>query len=66
LLRLGDLGELLEASIGDRDLADIGLDRAERKIRRLRGGSAGQGIEERRLADIGRPTMPILRPMRCL
>ena len=36
-------------------VADIGLDRAERIIRRLRRRSLGQGVEQRRLADIGQP-----------
>ena len=39
----GDRGELVEARVGDRDLADVGLDRAERivgRLRRLRFGQA--------------------------
>ena len=53
LLRAGDPGEDFEPRIGHRDVADIGLDRAERIVRRLRRGGLRQRIEERRLADIG-------------
>ena len=52
---LGGLRELrqhLQPRIGHRDLADIGLDRAERIVRRLRRRGLGQRVEERRLADI--------------
>ena len=50
--RAGDGGKLVEARIGDRDLADIGLDRAEGIIGRLRRLRLGQSIEKRRFADI--------------
>ena len=52
LCRLRDLGDLVEARVGDRDAADVGLDRAEGIVRRLRGSSFGQGIEKRRFADV--------------
>ena len=42
----------VEARVGDRDAADVGLDRAERIIRRLRRGGLGQRIEKRRFADV--------------
>ena len=50
--RSGDGGELVEARIGDRDLADVGLDRAERIVGRLRRLRLGQRVEEGRLADV--------------
>ena len=52
LARLGDGGQRLEPRIGDRDIADIGLDRAEGEIRGLCGGGPRQRVEERRLAHI--------------
>ena len=42
-----------EPLVGHRDPPDIGLDRAERVIRRLGRFGRGQGVEERGLADIG-------------
>ena len=45
-------------SIGHGDLADIGLDRAERIVRSLRGLRLGQCIEQGRLADIGQADDP--------
>ena len=51
--RTGDGGELVEPRIGDRDLADIGLDRAEWIIGRLRRLGLGQRVEQGRLADVG-------------
>ena len=50
---LGDLGELVEARIGHRHLADIRLDGAEGIVGGLRRRGVGQGVEQRRLADIG-------------
>jgi len=47
-----DFRERLQARIGHRHLAEIGLDGAERIIRRLRGGGLRQSVEERGLADI--------------
>jgi len=41
-----------QARIGHRHLAEVGLDGAERIIRRLRGGGLCQRVEERGLADI--------------
>ena len=52
LAELGDRRELVEARVGDCDLADIGLDRAERIIGRLRRLRLGQRIEKGRLADV--------------
>jgi thymidylate synthase len=53
--RARDRGELVEPRVGHGDVADIGLDRAERIVRRLRRRGLGQRIEQRRLADIGKP-----------
>ena len=50
--RLGDSGDLVEARIGHLHAADVRLDRAERIVRRLRGLRLGQGVEQRRLADV--------------
>ena len=58
-LRLDHLGrarklrQRAEPLIGDGDGSDVRLDRAEGIIRRLRRGGLGQGVEERRLADVG-------------
>ena len=51
--RTRDPGQRVEPGIGDRDLPDIGFDRAERIIGRLRRLSLGQRIEQGRLADVG-------------
>jgi hypothetical protein len=64
LLRLRDLGQLVEPRIGHRHLADIGLDGAEREIRRLRRGGAVSALNSVDLPTFGSPTMPILKPMR--
>jgi hypothetical protein len=53
LLAAGDARQLVQPRIGHADLADIGLDRAERIIRRLRRLRLGQRIEQGGLADIG-------------
>ena len=50
--RLGDFGQRVEPRVGHSDFADIGLDRAERKIRRLRRCGAGQRVEKGRFADV--------------
>ena len=52
LLRARDLRQHVEARLGHRHVADVGLDGAERIVRRLRRRSAGQGVEQGRLADI--------------
>jgi hypothetical protein len=52
LFGLGELGEFVEARIGNRNLADIGLNGAERIVRRLRGRRFGQRVEQRGLADV--------------
>jgi len=51
--RLGDRGNLVEPFIGNCDLAHIRLDRAERIVGGLRGLRFGEGVEQRRLADVG-------------
>ena len=51
-------GDLLQARIGHRDPADIGLDRAERIIGRLRRRRLGQRVEQGGLADIRQPDDP--------
>ena len=55
LLRLADLGELVQPFVRHRDLADIRLDGAERIVRRLGGRGFGERIEQRRFADIRQP-----------
>lgn len=55
LLRLGDVGELAHARIGHGDFAGVGLDRAERIVRRLRRRRLCQRVEECGLADIRQP-----------
>ena len=52
LLGMGELGQPHQARIGHRDLADIGLDRAEGIVLGLRGGRLRERIEEGGLADI--------------
>ena len=52
LLRLRDPRHHVEARIGHRYAADVGLDRAERIVGRGGGGRLGQRIEEGRLADV--------------
>ena len=54
LLRAGDLRQHVKARIGHAHVADIGLDGAERIVRRLRRRRLRQRIEERGLADIGK------------
>ena len=56
--RPGDLGDPVEPRIGHRDPPDIGLDRAERIIGRLRRRGLGQRVEQGRLADIRQPDDP--------
>ncbi len=56
--RLGDGRQRLEPRIGHPDVADVGLDRAERIVRRLRRLRLGQRVEQRRLADIGQAHDP--------
>ncbi len=53
--RFGDGGQFFEPGIRDRDLTDVGLDRAERKVRRLRGGRPRKRVEQCRFSDIGQP-----------
>jgi hypothetical protein len=53
LLRSGDFCQRVEPRIGHRDLADVGLDRAERIIGRLRRLRLRQRVEQGRFADIG-------------
>lgn len=55
LLAARDGGQLVEPRIGHCDIADIGLDRAERIVRRLRRLRLGQRVEQRGLADIRQP-----------
>ena len=56
--RAGDRGDPVETRIGDGDLTDIGLDRAEGIVRGLRGLRLGQCIEKGGLADIGQADDP--------
>ncbi len=44
---------VVQPRVGHGDVADVGLDGAERIIRRLGGGGLGERVEERRLADVG-------------
>jgi hypothetical protein len=50
--RTGDLGERIQARIGHRDVADVGLDRAERVVGRLRRRGLRQRVEKGGLADV--------------
>jgi hypothetical protein len=52
LCRAADRRKLVEPRVGHRDLADVGLDRAERVIGRLRRLGLGERVEQRRLADV--------------
>ena len=52
-LGAGDGGESLEALVGDRDDAAVGLDGAERVVGSLRGAVLDQSIEQGGLADVG-------------
>ena len=58
LRRLGDRRDFLKPRIRNRDTADIGLDRAEGIIGRLRGRRLGQRVEKSGLADIGQADDP--------
>jgi hypothetical protein len=51
-LGAGDFGQDFQARVGHGDVADIGLDGAERIVRRLRRRRLRQSVEKRRLADI--------------
>ena len=52
LLRLDVLADPLQALVGDRDHADVGIDRAERIVCRL-GLTGRERVEDRALAHIG-------------
>ena len=56
--RAGDPRDLAQPFVRHCDLADIGLDRAKRIVRRLRCLGFGQRVEQRRLADIRQPYDP--------
>ncbi len=51
--RAGDLGQPLEARVGHRHLADVGLDGAEGIVLGRGRGGRGERVEQRRLADVG-------------
>ncbi len=53
LRRLAELRQDVEPRIRHGDAPDIGLDRAERVVRRLGRRGRGQRVEQRRFADIG-------------
>ena len=63
LLRLGEPRQLVQPRLGHRDLADVGLDGAERIVRRLRRRGLRQALNRVDLPTFGRPTMPHLKPM---
>ncbi len=52
LLATGDRGQLVEARVGHADLADVGLDGAERIVRSLGLRGLRQRIKQGRLADV--------------
>jgi len=54
LFRLGKRGQSVKPWVGNADDADVRLDRAERKIGRLRLAGAGDGVEEGGLAHVGK------------
>jgi hypothetical protein len=58
LRRLGEAGDLVEPRVGHRNPPDIGLDRAEGIVRRLRRRRLSQRIEQGRLADVRQPNDP--------
>src|SRR3546814_11313028 len=62
LLAARDRGELVEPVVGDRDIADVRLDRAEGVIGRLRRLRPGQRVEQGGLAHIGQPDDPAFAP----
>ncbi len=62
LRRFCDVGDCIEACVGNRDVTNIGFDGAERIIRRLRRGGLRQRVEERRLADIRQTDNAALKP----
>ena len=53
LLRVRQLRERFEPRVGNRDDAEVRIDRAERVIGRLRFSGAGDGVKERGFANIG-------------
>ena len=65
LFRAGDCRQLVKPRVRHRNLADIGLDRAERKIRRLCRGRPCKRVEQRRFADIRQPNDPGLEAHSC-
>ncbi|MCY1234354.1 hypothetical protein D9M72_469350 [compost metagenome] len=54
-LRLGDVGQLAHARIGNRDFAGVRLDRAERIVGSLSRRRLGECVEEGGLADVRQP-----------
>jgi hypothetical protein len=56
----GDLGQLVEPRVGHRDLAHIGLDRAEGEVRRLRRRRPRQRVEQRGFAHVRQTDDPDL------
>ena len=55
LLATRNRRQLVKPGIGHADLPDVGLDRAEGIVRRLRRLGLGQRVEQGGLADIGQP-----------
>ena len=58
LRAVGDGGDLFQPSVGNGNLAHVGLDRAERVVGRLRGLRFGKSVEQGGLADVGQPHDP--------
>jgi len=52
LFGFADLGKGVKASVGHVHLADVRLDGAEREVRGLGGGGAGERVEKRGFADV--------------
>src|SRR3546814_5159853 len=58
LLAARDAGQLVEPRIGDRDVADVRLDRSEGIVGRLRRRGFGQRVAQGGLADVGQASDP--------
>jgi len=54
-LRFRNLGKRIKPRVRHRNLADVRLDRTERKVRRLRRRGPRQRIEQCRLANVWQP-----------
>ena len=65
-LRVDDLGEPVEPSVGHRHDADVGLDGGERVVGGVRPGSCVSAVNSVDLPTLGRPTIPMESAMTML